>query len=87
MQLKPRSDAASCASYGIGRILAVALLATSLALPMPVLASETSELPEMLQEKVVQAQRACSEFENGQFSLEWGAENGIWRSTAAAWEK
>ena len=73
MQLKPRSDAASCASYGIGRILAVALLATSLALPMPVLASEISELPEVLQEKVVQAQQACSDFENGQFSLEWGA--------------
>ena len=41
----------------------------------------------MLQEKVVRAQQACSEFENGQFSLEWGAENGNWRSTAAAWEK
>ena len=69
----PRPDTASCASYGIGRILAVALLATSMVLPIPAIASETSELPALLQEKVVQAQQACSDFENGQFSLEWGA--------------
>jgi hypothetical protein len=69
----PRPDTASCASYGIGRILAVALLATSMVLPMPAIASEISELPALLQEKVVQAQQACSDLENGQFSLEWGA--------------
>ena len=73
MQLMPRPDTASCASYGIGRILAVALLATSMVLPIPAIASEISELPALLQEKVVQAQQACSDFENGQFSLEWGA--------------
>jgi len=69
----PRPDTASCASYGIGRILAVALLATGMVLPIPAIASEISELPALLQEKVVQAQRACSDFENGQFALEWGA--------------
>ena len=69
----PRPDIASCTSYGIGRILAVALLATSMVLPIPAIASEISELPALLQEKVVQAQQACSDFENGQFSLEWGA--------------
>ena len=69
----PRPDTASCASYGIGRILAVALLATSMVLPIPAIASEISELPALLQEKVVQAQQACSDFENGQFALEWGA--------------
>ena len=63
----------SCASYGIGRILAVALLATSMVPPIPAIASEISELPALLQEQVVQAQQACSEFESGQFSLEWGA--------------
>jgi hypothetical protein len=42
-------------------------------LPIPAIASEISELPALLQEKVVQAQQACSDFENGQFSLEWGA--------------
>ncbi len=69
----PRPDTASCVSFGIGRILAAALLATITALPVPAFASEISELPEKLQKKVVQAQQACSDYEDGQFSLEWGA--------------
>jgi hypothetical protein len=73
MQLMPRSSAASCASAGIVRILTAALLGTGLALPMPAIASEISKLPELLQEKVDQARQACSDFENGQFALEWGA--------------
>ena len=67
MQLMPRSNAASCASYGIGKILAAALFAASLAVPVPALAFDVPELPELLQEKVQQAQKACSNFENGQF--------------------
>jgi hypothetical protein len=73
MQLMPRSNAASCASYGIGKILAAALFAASLAVPVPALAFDVPELPELLQEKVQQAQKACSDFENGQFALDWGA--------------
>jgi len=73
MQLMLRSSSALCASAGIVRILAPALLATGLALPMPAIASEISELPELLQEKVDQALQACSDVENGQFALEWGA--------------
>lgn len=50
-----------------------ALLATAFALPQPASASEISEIPAQLQEKVNQAQQACSDFENGEFALEWGA--------------
>jgi len=69
----PRPDTASSASCGIGRKLAAALIAALTALPMPAVASEISQLPVPLQEKVVQAQQACSDFEDGQFALEWGA--------------
>jgi hypothetical protein len=72
MQLMLRSSAAR-ASVWIVRMPAKALIAVVLALPMPAIAAEISELPELLQEKVEQAQQACSDFENGQFSLEWGA--------------
>ena len=54
-------------------MLSCALLATALSLPEPAIASEISELPAQLQEKVNQAQQACSDFENGEFTLEWGA--------------
>jgi hypothetical protein len=55
------------------RAFAAALIAVVLALPMPAIASEISELPALLKEKVEQAEQACSNFENGQFALEWGA--------------
>ncbi len=54
-------------------MLSGALLATVLTLPQPASASEISELPAQLQEKINQAQQACSDFENGEFALEWGA--------------
>ncbi|MEH6835733.1 MULTISPECIES: hypothetical protein [Falsihalocynthiibacter] len=54
-------------------MLSCVLLATALILLGPAIASEISELPAQLQEKVNQAEQACSEFENGEFALEWGA--------------
>ncbi|KUJ78503.1 hypothetical protein [Ruegeria profundi] len=39
----------------------------------PAIAQDWSALPAQLAEKVEAAQRACSEFENGQFALEFGA--------------
>lgn len=68
----PRSSAA-CASVWNVRTFAAALIAAGLALPMPAIASDISDLPTPLHEKVEQAQQACSDFENGQFALEWGA--------------
>lgn len=72
MQLMPQPSA-TCAATCCARTLAAALLVAGLALPMPTVADEISELPPQLAEKVDQAQKACSDFENGQFSLEWGA--------------
>jgi hypothetical protein len=72
MQLMQPSSAA-CASACKVRTFAAALIAASLALPMPAIASNISELPALLQEKVEQARQACSDFENGQFALEWGS--------------
>lgn len=72
MQLISRSRTARASAW-IVRAFAAALLAVGLAPPMPAIASEILELSELLQEKVDQAQQACSDFENGQFSLEWGA--------------
>ena len=39
----------------------------------PAIAQDWSELPQQLLEKVEAAKRACSDFENGQFALEFGA--------------
>ena len=72
MQLIQTSNAASIPVWSV-RTLSCALLATALTLPLPATASEISELPELLQEKVEQARQACSDFENGEFALEWGA--------------
>jgi len=55
------------------RAFTVAVIALGLALPMPALADDLSALPEPFIEKVDQARQACSELENGQFALEWGA--------------
>ncbi len=68
----PRSSAES-SLVSIVRMHFCALLATALTLPQPASASEISELPAQLQEKINQAQQACSDFENGEFALEWGA--------------
>ena len=72
MQLMPRSNA-TCAAIWSVRTFATALLAAGLAVPLPAIASEISELPLQLEEKIEQAKKACSDFENGQFILEWGA--------------
>ncbi|WP_380053873.1 hypothetical protein ACFE33_12300 [Falsihalocynthiibacter sp. SS001] len=40
-------------------------------------AQDLSELPSPLLEKVEAAQKECSEFENGEFSLEFGAVNRV----------
>ncbi|MBT3143139.1 hypothetical protein KL867_18915 [Ruegeria litorea] len=72
MQLIQASNGASSLVW-IVRMLSCALLATALTLPQPASASEISELPAQLQEKINQAQQACSDFENGEFALEWGA--------------
>jgi hypothetical protein len=73
MQLKPRSDATSSAVTATVRTFAATLIAISVALPMPALAADLSDLPAPLQEKIDQAQQACSDFEDGEFALEWGA--------------
>ena len=73
MQLKPRFDPASPAVIGTIRTFAAALIAASVALPMPALAADLSDLPAPLQKKIDQAQQACSDFEGGEFALEWGA--------------
>ena len=75
MQLKPRPDAASSAVNVTVtvRTFAAALIAASVALPMPAGAADISDLPPPLQEKVNQAHQACSDFEDGEFALEWGA--------------
>ena len=65
MQLKPRFDPASPAVIGTIRTFAAALIAASVALPMPALAADLSDLPAPLQEKIDQAQQACSDFEDG----------------------
>ena len=40
-------------------------------------AQDRSELPQQLLEKVEAAEKACSDFENGQFALEFGAVNRV----------
>jgi hypothetical protein len=64
---------AAYAHAGTVRTCAAALIAAVIALPMLAVASDISDLPAPLQEKVDQAQKACSDFENGQFPLERGA--------------
>ena len=64
---------AACAFACNVRTLAVALIAVGQALPTPAIASDISDLPALLRGKVERAQQACSDFENGQFALEWGA--------------
>ena len=73
MQLKPRSDVVSSVATGTFRSFAAALIAANAALPMPAVAADISDLPPPLQEKVNQAQQACTDFEDGEFVLEWGA--------------
>jgi len=72
MQLIKKTSAASIPVL-IVRMLSCALLATALALPQPAVASDISDLPAQLQEKVNIAQQACADFENGEFAMEWGA--------------
>ena len=40
-------------------------------------AQDLSTLPKPLAEKVEAAQKACANFENGEFALEWGAVNRV----------
>jgi hypothetical protein len=40
---------------------------------MPVVAADISDLPTPLQEKINQAEQVCTDFEDGEFVLEWGA--------------
>ena len=40
-------------------------------------AQDRSTLPKPLAEKVEAAQKACANFENGEFALEWGAVNRV----------
>ena len=54
-------------------LLCCLLFATAATLSSPALASQISELPAPLQQKVDQGQQACSDFGNGTFALEWGA--------------
>jgi len=72
MQLMQTSGAASVPVW-IVRTLSCTLLATAATLPQPAIASEISELPVKLQEKVNLAQQACADFENGDFTMEWGS--------------
>jgi len=72
MQLIQVSNAASSLVW-IVRMLSCALLATALTLLQPASASEISELPAQLQEKINLARKACADFENGDFAMEWGA--------------
>ena len=72
MQLKPRPDTASSAVTVTVRTFAAALIAASVALPMPAIAADLSDLPAPLQKKVNQTQQTCSDFEDGEFALEWG---------------
>jgi hypothetical protein len=44
-----------------------------LALAAPAFATEATGLPEQLQKKVDAAAEACAAFENGTFSMDWGA--------------
>ena len=68
-----RTLSTTCAPAGTVRTCAAALIAAVIAMPMPAVASNISDLPAQLQEKVNQAEQACSDFENGEFTLEWGA--------------
>ena len=72
MQLIQTLSAARAPKWSV-RMLSCALIATALTLPQPAIASEMSELPAQLQEKVNHAQKACADFENGDFAMEWGA--------------
>jgi hypothetical protein len=72
MQLMQTSGAASVPVW-IARTLSCTLLATAATLPQPAIALEISELPVKLQEKVNLAQQACADFENGDFTMEWGS--------------
>ena len=49
MQLKPRSDAASSVATGTTRTFAAALIVASVALPMPALAADISDLSALRQ--------------------------------------
>lgn len=51
-------------------ILAACVLAI---LPLAVNAQELAGLPAALAEKVTVARQACEDFQNGEFTLEWGA--------------
>ena len=68
-----RTLSAACAPAAAIRICAAAFIPVIIALPMPAVASDVSDLPAQLQEKVNQAQQACSDFENGEFAMDWGA--------------
>ena len=68
-----RTLSAACAPAGSVRKCAAALIVAVIVLPMTALADSMPDLPAQLQEKVNQAQQACSDFENGEFTLEWGA--------------
>lgn len=72
MQLIQTLSAARAPNWSV-RMLSCALIATALTLPQPAIASEMPELPAQLQEKVNLAQKACADFKNGDFVMEWGA--------------
>ncbi len=63
--------------YGLGqrnlkaRLAAIAISCS--ACVTPAFAADVSDLPQELREKVGIATMACAEFDNGEFSLEWGA--------------
>jgi len=73
MQLRRRSEAAQSVATDSVRTFVATLIAASVVLPMPAHAADISDLPTPLQEKVNQAQQACTDFEGGEFALEWGA--------------
>jgi len=72
MQLIQTLSAARAPNWSV-RMLSCALIATALTLPQPAIAFEMPELPAQLQEKVNLAQQACADFENGDFTMEWGS--------------
>jgi len=72
MQLIQTLSAARAPNWSV-RMLSCALIATALTLPQPAIAFEMPELPAQLQEKVNLAQKACADFKNGDFVMEWGA--------------
>ncbi|WP_319544989.1 hypothetical protein [Ruegeria conchae] len=64
--------ASQLANY-LKRLVSAILLGSGLVWTSPVVAADVSQLPTGLRAKVDLAARACAEFNNGQFGLDWGA--------------